>query len=278
MHTLSPFPTRRDRATPPPLPLTTDRRRCRRAPATACAINAANSTIAVCRCCSPTSSHNTAAGAGLSASSRRSCTIAPRARIIALGQDDTRKQRLQDPPRPQQVLQRRQHPRVRQRRRGLQVTSARMVRTKRSAEACARGARIGVCITSACPRAATRPAGVADGRTGRASRPSACRKGSRARQARHPPRAASWKADTNRSARINLATRYRDAGVPHRLARHFFRIGSSVSRVGSQTLAIDEQRHRRAAGGECCVRRRAGCCRRGRVIGCVCPRQQRDAW
>ena len=64
------------------------------------------------RCCSPTSSHNAAAGAGLSASSRRSCTIVLAA-IIALGQDDTLEQRLQHPPRREQILQRAQRPRRR---------------------------------------------------------------------------------------------------------------------------------------------------------------------
>jgi len=78
--------------------------------ATACAINADSSDIAVCRCCSPTSSHNATAGAGLSANSRRNCTIGPRRLIIALAQDGTLKQRLHHPPCGEQVIERAQRP------------------------------------------------------------------------------------------------------------------------------------------------------------------------
>ena len=75
-------------------------------PTTVRAINAASRVIAVWRCSSPTSSHNATAGAGLSASSRRNCTIAPRSRIIARSQDDTLKQRLEHPSRGEQILKR----------------------------------------------------------------------------------------------------------------------------------------------------------------------------
>jgi hypothetical protein len=86
-----------------------------------CAINAASSVIARWRCCSPTSSHNATAGAGLPASSRRSCTIDPRDLIISLGQDDTPNQRPQDLSHRQQIRERSERARHRRSRRRLQI-------------------------------------------------------------------------------------------------------------------------------------------------------------
>jgi hypothetical protein len=78
--------------------------------ATVCAINVASNVIAVCRCCSPTSSHNAPAGAELSARSRRSCTTIGLNTIISLPADGTLQQRLQHPPRGEQIIKRPQRP------------------------------------------------------------------------------------------------------------------------------------------------------------------------
>jgi predicted transcriptional regulator len=53
-----------------------------------------------------------------------------------------------------------------------------------------------------------------------------------------------WKARTKRSRLASAATRHRDAGMPHRLARYSLRLGASVSQVESQTTGMDEHRAR----------------------------------
>jgi hypothetical protein len=89
-----------------------------------CAIIAVSSTIAAWRCRSPINSHNAAAGAALSANSRRNCTIGPPTAcpgIIALGQDDTLEQRVKNPSRGEQIIKRRQRPRPGRVGRDLQI-------------------------------------------------------------------------------------------------------------------------------------------------------------
>ena len=80
-----------------------------------CAINAANIAIAATRCSSPSSSHNATAGAGLSARSRRNCTLcllAARLEAIILpGQDATPEHPIEHPPRRKQAPERPERPR-----------------------------------------------------------------------------------------------------------------------------------------------------------------------
>jgi hypothetical protein len=69
--------------------------------------------VAAWRCCSPTSSHNTVALTGLSARSRRSCTIALLTTIIPLDPDNTIEQRIEHPSCPKQIIKRPQRARRR---------------------------------------------------------------------------------------------------------------------------------------------------------------------
>jgi len=91
-------------------------------PTTVCAISAASSAIALWRWDSPTSSHNATAGAGLSASSRRNCTLGLLSAIIALRPDDTLKQRHQHPPCREQIAKRTERPGQRRLDRALQIS------------------------------------------------------------------------------------------------------------------------------------------------------------